>query len=78
MDRKGRIKRQVAIAAVEISFILFLFYANLLMGEYTRSADPGKSFLFGLKDVVTYKNFGIGFFCAVLGYVGFEKLRKLP
>ncbi len=78
MDRKGRWKRQVGLAAIEISFILFLFYANLLMGEYVRTADPHKTFLFGLKDVVTYKNFGIGFFCAVVGYVGFEKLRKLP
>ena len=78
MDGKHRWRRQLGIAVVEILFILFLFYANLLMGEYTRSAEPNKTFLFGLKDVMTYKNFGIGFFCAVVGYVGFEKLRKLP
>jgi hypothetical protein len=78
MDQKQRLKRNFLRALVEIGFILFLFYANLLMGEYVRSANPNKSFLFGLQDVVTYKNFGIGIFCAVVGYVVFEQLRKLP
>ena len=71
-------KQLLARATIEIAFILFLFYANLLMGEFTRGADPHKAFLFGLHDVLTGKNFGIGIVCAVAGYVGFEWLRKLP
>lgn len=78
MDVKSRRKRAVGRALVEVGFILFLFYANLLMGEYVRSADPRKTFLFGLEDVVTYKNLGIGICCAVVGYVVFERLRKVP
>ena len=77
MDQRQRRRRTIARAIIEIAFILFLFYANLLMGEYTRSADPHKSFLFGLHDVITGKNLGIGLTCAVLGYVVFERLRKL-
>ena len=63
---------------MEIAFILFLFYANLLMGEYTHAAPPEKSLWTGLRDVWTYKNFGIGLVAASVGFVVFERLRKLP
>ncbi len=78
MDAKQRRRREFARAVVEVGSILFLFYANLLMGEYVRSSDPRKTFLFGLRDVVTAKNLGIGIVSAVVGYVVFERLRKLP
>lgn len=78
MDQRQRVRRNIGRALVEIGFILFLFYANLLMGEYVRSADPRKTFFYGLHDVITGKNFGIGIVSAVLGYVVFEQLRKLP
>ena len=78
MDARRRRRREGGKALVEVGFILFLFYANLLMGEFVRSADPHKTFLFGLRDVMTGKNFGIGLFCAFLGYVVFERLRKVP
>ena len=63
-------------AIVEVGFILFLFYANLLMGEFNRSSRPGKTLLFALNDIFTLKNFGIGLFSALLGYIVFEHLRK--
>ena len=31
---------------VEVGFIVFLFYSNLLMGEFTRANGPGKSLAF--------------------------------
>ncbi len=66
-------------AVIEIGFILFLFYANLLMGEYVRSADPHKTFLFGRPR----RGYGEEFRASalpvpVLGYLVFERLRKLP
>ena len=63
-------------AVVEIGFIIFLFYSNLLMGEFTSTNDSGKTLAFALHDIVTYKNFGIAVFAALVGYVIFEHLRK--
>jgi hypothetical protein len=69
-------RRAAVLAAIEIAFILFLFYANLLMGEFTRSNWANKTLLYALYDVITYKNFGIGLASAILGFAFFEFLRK--
>jgi len=70
-------KKSVQRALIEIGFIVFLFYANLLMGEFARS---GKGRAMGLKwallDVVTPTNFLIAVLAALAGYVVFEFLRK--
>jgi hypothetical protein len=63
-------------ALVEVGFIVFLFYSNLLMGEFTKSGGHGKSMAFALRDVVTLTNFGIAVFSGLIGYVVFEYLRK--
>ena len=63
-------------AATEVGFIIYLFYSNLLMGEFTRSAGHGKTLLAALVDVVTVKNFIIALVTAVFGYLGLEVLRK--
>ena len=63
-------------AGVEIAFIIFLFYSNLLMGEFVRSASPNKTLAFALGDIITGTNFGIGLCAAVIGYAVFEFLRK--
>jgi Na+/melibiose symporter-like transporter len=63
-------------ALVEIGFIVFLFYSNLLMGEFTRSAGKGKTLAFALHDVVTGANFAIALGSALVGYLVFEFLRK--
>lgn len=68
--------KPVLRAAVEMGFIVFLFYANLLMGEFTRNGGQGKSLVFALGDVVTPANFAIAIIAALVGYVGFEYLRK--
>ena len=63
-------------AAVEVAFIIFLFYSNLLMGEFVRSASHGKSLAFALSDIMTPANFAIGLVSAVIGFGVFEFLRK--
>lgn len=63
-------------AAVEIGFIIFLFYSNLLMGEFTANSQQGKTLMAAVQDMVTWKNFLIANVSAFVGYVGFEWLRK--
>ena len=71
-------KRILLTALIEIIFILFLFYANLLMGEYTRSGKGSRIGLLGsVKDILTWENFLIGLVAAILGYGIFEYLRSL-
>lgn len=64
-------------AAIETGFIIFLFYSNLLMGEFERAnSAQGKSFAIAIRDVFTITNFGIGVVSALIGYAVFEYLRK--
>jgi hypothetical protein len=63
-------------ALIEIAFIVFLFYSNLLMGEFTGSNGRGKSWAFAMRDIVTEKNFGVAIVTAVIGYFVFEALRR--
>jgi hypothetical protein len=63
-------------AIIEIGSIVFLFYSNLLMGEFTRANGQGKSFAFAVADIFTVTNFGIAIVSGLLGYLIFEHLRK--
>ncbi len=63
-------------AAIEVAFIVFLFYSNLLMGEFTVANGQGKSFEFALHDIFTGVNFAIAMVSALIGYLVFEYLRK--
>jgi hypothetical protein len=63
-------------AIVEIAFIVFLFYSNLLMGEFTAQNGRGKSLLAGFVDILTVTNLSIALFSAVVGYLAFEFLRR--
>ena len=63
-------------AVIEVAFIVFLFYSNLLMGEFTVANGRGKSLAYALNDILTGKNFLIAMISAVMGYVGFETLRR--
>ena len=70
-------KKFIGRAAVEMGFILFLFYANLLMGEFERGGmgrKNGMRWAFG--DIFTAENFAIGMAAALIAYVFFESLRK--
>lgn len=63
-------------AAIEVGFIVFLFYSNLLMGEFTRSAGHGKTLAVALRDILTPTNLAIGLAAALIGYLIFEFLRR--
>lgn len=61
---------------IEVAFIVFLFYSNLLMGEFTRINGRSKTLSFALLDIVTPTNFLIALVSALIGYVIFEFLRR--
>jgi hypothetical protein len=64
-------------AIIETGFILFLFYSNLLMGEFERSGmGQTKGFVWAVGDILTVANFMIGLTAALIGYVLFEFLRR--
>jgi hypothetical protein len=63
-------------AIVEIGSIIFLFYSNLLMGEFTRTNGHEKTFAFALHDIFTGTNLVIACVSGLIGYVVFEYLRK--
>ncbi len=70
-------KKNVWRAVIEVAFIVFLFYANLLMGEFERSGMGRKrGMLWAIGDVLTTANFEIAVIAALIGYVLFEFLRK--
>jgi hypothetical protein len=71
-----RAHNPVVRAIVEVAFIMFLFYANLLMGEFTASSRHGKTLTHALHDIVTRENFAIGMISALIGYLVFEYLRR--
>jgi hypothetical protein len=64
-------------AVIEMGFIVFLFYANLLMGEFTRTNGwKGKSLVFAIRDTFTLEDFLIAIVAALIGYLAIEYLRK--
>jgi hypothetical protein len=63
-------------AVIEIAFIVFLFYSNLLMGEFTHANGVGKTLWMALYDIFTVTNFQIAMISALIGYLMVEYLRK--
>jgi len=69
--------KNVGRAVIEVGFIIFLFYSNLLMGEFERSGIGMRRGLGeALEDVFTAANFEIAAIAAIIGYILFEFLRK--
>jgi hypothetical protein len=70
-------KKAVARELVEAGFIIFLFYSNLLMGQYTRSGFGRiKGLRWAIRDIFTLSNFVIAVAASVVGYVLVEILRN--
>jgi hypothetical protein len=63
-------------ALIEVGFIIFLFYSNLLMGEFTNASGRGKSLVYAITDIFTLANLAIGIISGLIGYVIVEYLRK--
>jgi hypothetical protein len=63
-------------AIVEVGFIIFLFYSNLLMGEMERTASGSdKGLLWDLHDIFIQKNFIVALIAGLVGYLLVERLR---
>jgi hypothetical protein len=74
---KATVKKNAFRAVIEVGFIIFLFYSNLLMGEFEHSGMGQKRGLaWAIRDVFTAANFEIATIAALIGYVLFESLRK--
>lgn len=75
--QKGKQLAPFLRALVEIAFIVFLFYSNLLMGEFEH-AGPGQARGLGwaFEHVFTEYNFAIAIISALIGYLVFEFLRQ--
>jgi len=70
-------KTKIWRAVIEVGFIIFLFYSNLLMGEFERSGIGQKSGMaWAIRDAFTAANFGIAIAAALVGYGLFEFLRN--
>jgi hypothetical protein len=70
-------KKNVFRPVIEIGFIMFLFYSNLLMGEFERSGMGQKRGLaWALRDIFTTTNFEIATVAGFVGYILFEFLRN--
>lgn len=62
---------------IEVGFIVFLFYSNLLMGQYiVAGPGPGLGLLQAVRNVFTAANLTIAISSALVGFLVFEYLRK--
>jgi hypothetical protein len=61
----------------EIRFIIFLFYSNLLMGEFTHSsAAQGRGLIWAMEDIFSEGDFAIAVIAVLIGYAVVEFLRR--
>ena len=69
--------KKISRRLIESGFIVFLFYSNLLMGEFERSG-PGRrnGFAWAVADIFTTENFVIALAAALVGYAIVEVLRE--
>ena len=71
-------KKNIWRAVIEVGFIVFLFYSNLLMGEFERSGmGEERGVAWAISDIFTSANFGIAVVAALVGYILFEFLSKV-
>jgi hypothetical protein len=61
---------------IEVGFIIFLFYSNLLMGEFERTGwGSQRGMAWAVWDVFSFANLAIAVVAALIGYILFEFLR---
>jgi len=64
-------------AVLEVGFIIFLFYSNLLMGEFNQSGQGRVHGLcWALNDIFTLINFSMALGLGLIGYLVVEFLRR--
>jgi hypothetical protein len=70
-------KKAIWRCVIEVGFIVFLFYSNLLMGEFSRSGKGlEKGLAWAMADILTAGNFAIALAAALIGYIVVESLRS--
>lgn len=75
--RERNVKTSNRRTLIEVGFIVFLFYTNLLMGEFERSGMGQKrGFVWALSDIFTKSNLAIAAVGAAAGYFLIELLRS--
>jgi hypothetical protein len=61
----------------EMMFIIFLFYSNLLMGQYTHDKlDHHVKLLQAAENIFSLENFAIAVVCAFIGHILFDRIRR--
>jgi uncharacterized protein with PQ loop repeat len=64
-------------AILEIGFIIFLFYSNLLMGEYEHSGlGQKRGIQWAIYDIFTMGNLTIAIIFSLIGYLIVEFFRR--
>jgi hypothetical protein len=64
-------------ALIEAGFIIFLYYSNLLMGEFEGSGlGQTRGLWWALQDIFTTANFAIALATALVGHLVIEILRR--
>jgi hypothetical protein len=76
IGNSSRLRTSIWRAVIEIAFVVFLFYSNLLMGEFTVANGRGKTLAAALGDIFTATNFAIAVVSSLIGYLVFEFLRR--
>ena len=76
-EKLNKIRASYWKAFLEVAFIIFMFYSNLLMGEYN-GTGLGKinGLWWAIKDVCTISNFIIAVVLATIGHLFFDYLKK--
>jgi hypothetical protein len=76
-ENNGKKHKRVWIVLTEVVFIIFLFYSNLLMGEFNRSGTAQKhNIIWAVEDIFTVTNFCIALISGLIGHLLFDFLKK--
>jgi len=71
------VKNAIWRALIEVGFIVFLFYSNLLMGEFGHSGKgQNRGLQWAMSDIFAASDFAIAITAAFIGYVVVEFLRS--
>ena len=69
--------KKVRRAIVEAGFIVFLFYSNLLMGEFERAGGgQSKGLAWAIGEIFTASNLAIAVTSALIGHFVIEFFRE--
>jgi hypothetical protein len=75
--QSSSIKTTLYRILIEVGFIIFLFYANLLMGEFSGTGQgTNNGLMWAIHNIFTAFNFLIAIIAALIGHLVFGYIRK--